>query len=507
MPDNRKMILNLFAGMQDALFLGDRFEQGEFVSFMQPGQFVSTKLKETTGSDDMAIQASIANQLVDSSYVNTYKDTTYSGGVDLLGSVSQVYADILTHEALPRKPLSQDQLKEISALNDWLTANRATYELYRDRYYDAVEAYDTEAAAQTPNPARLRRLAQKRDDAFMTWVSTGQKNVYEAKYGRLVYLTAEDPTTLWGKLQLRMEADNQQAPKMGQYYSTFLVPPLSQWDTAGWAQYENTISESDQYDYSKETSWSGGISGSWGLWSWGGGTSGSTSFVHDESEASSVHLKFEYLRTRINRPWIVEDVLNYPFWTWKKEYGGQMVSTGGNLSATPPIRPIGRMPVLPKYLVAVRNLEMSSDYFKSVYERYHREISVGASVGWGPFSVSGSYHESETTVNVHAEFDGVTFKIKQPQIIARSGILVPRSPNPNESLPWQGDQWFPPHSPDAGNRTYRELRALDYVDLLGAELRAQAHLEAGRVGRILLGNSEKHIETAQTAALQNLLKA
>lgn len=28
MADNKKMILNLFAGVQDALFLGDRFSQG-----------------------------------------------------------------------------------------------------------------------------------------------------------------------------------------------------------------------------------------------------------------------------------------------------------------------------------------------------------------------------------------------------------------------------------------------------------------------------------------------
>ena len=70
MADNKKMILNLFGGMQDALFLGDRFQNGESVSFLQPGHFVSLNLKEDDASNDIANQAESANVLVHTSFVN-----------------------------------------------------------------------------------------------------------------------------------------------------------------------------------------------------------------------------------------------------------------------------------------------------------------------------------------------------------------------------------------------------------------------------------------------------
>jgi hypothetical protein len=43
MADNMKLIKNLFGSMQQAIFLGDPLTKGEFVSFMAPGQFISTK--------------------------------------------------------------------------------------------------------------------------------------------------------------------------------------------------------------------------------------------------------------------------------------------------------------------------------------------------------------------------------------------------------------------------------------------------------------------------------
>jgi|GEM_PF-2022068 len=490
MADNKKLILNLFAGMQDALFLGDRFANGEFVSFLQPGQFLSTNLKENANSDDMAIQSDIANILIDSSYVNKYNDITYSSSKELLGSVNQVYYDLLNHAALPFKALDPATLKEIADIQAWIGSNTSNYELYRERYFDAVEAYETEAHKQDPSPGKLQRLAQKKLDASKNWETFGQKNIYDRKYGRLVYLTEEDPSSYWGKLQQRLDTQKQQAPRKGEYYQTFLVPSISSWSSASWATFERNISEKDAYEYSKSTSWSGGISGRWGLWSWGGGTSGSTNFEHKESDISTVSLKFDYLRVRIFRPWLVEDVFGYKFWTWKTDFGGQLLSDGGNLAIDPPVRPIGRMPVLPRYLIVIRNLEISAAFSKDVSDWYHSEVSHNASIGWGPFSISGSYSESTTSQYVHASFDGVTFRIEQPQIIARTGLLLPRSPDPNLALSWQDDAWFPP-------KTLLEidkLRSQDYLYSLAEELAMEGVAEAERVANLWRSQKQKEID-------------
>jgi hypothetical protein len=478
MADNKKMILNLFGGMQDALFLGDRFANGDFVSFLQPGQFISTSLQETDGSDDMAVQAAIANVLVDSSYVNKYDDITYSNSVELPGSVAAVYEDIMTagHYALPYKALDPATIQEMASLKDWLAASEGNYELYRERYFDAAEAYEVEAHKQYPSAARLLRLRQKQDDAAKDWNTFGQRQLYDNKSGRYAYLSGEDPTGFWARVDQDLAAQKRQSPTKGSFYQTFLVPSITSWGTAGWASFERRISEQDSYSYSKSTSWSGGLSAGWGLWSFGGGTSGSSKYAHDESSVGTVTLKFDYLRVRIFRPWMRDDVFGYRFWTWNKTFGGEMISDGGNLHVTPPVRPLGRMPVLPQYLIVVRNVELAGSFSAQEQTTFEQQITASASVGWGPFSLSGSYSESTGSKYTKASFDGVTFRIDQPQIIARTGLLLPESPNPDTKLPWQSDAWFPPKTLAGSN-----LRHDDYFRAMEAGGLLEGHAEAQEV--------------------------
>ena len=251
----------------------------------------------------------------------------------------------MMHEALPYEELSADALAEITTLQQWLKDNNDNYVLYEGRYFDAVEAYDFEAHKKFPNGGVLQRLAQKKLDASHNWQTFGLKGLYDRKLSRLTYLTSPDPTTFWQSLRDRLTVQQQTAPQRGNYYQTFLIPAISSWQNASWGSFEETVSESDTYDYSKSTSWSGGISAGWGLWSFGGGASGSTNFTQSKSDVSSVSLKFDYLRVRIDRRWLTEDVFGYQFWTWNKNFAKEFVSDGGNLSVNPPIRPIGRMPV------------------------------------------------------------------------------------------------------------------------------------------------------------------
>jgi hypothetical protein len=462
MSDNKKMILNLFGGMQDALFLGDRFARGEFVSFLQPGQFISETLQEADSSDDMAVQAEIANILVDTTYVNKLDDIGSPLSRELPGSVANVFEDLMTagHVALPHTNLPPEAVKELSDLQTWIASNRANYELYRDRYFDAAEAYEFEAHKQDPNGARLSRLRRKVDDSAKDWNVFGQRQLYENKYGRYAYLAGENPSGFWSRIEQEFAAHRKQSPTRGTYYQTFLVPSIASWNSAGWATFERRISEADSYSYSKSTSWSAGASGGWGLWSFGGGASGSTKYTHDRSSLSTVNLKFDYLRVRIFRPWMRADVLGQRFWTWHNQFGGELISDGGNLSVVPPVRPTGRMPVLPLYLIVVRNLELSGAFSTQEQTTWEQQIRASASVGWGPFSLSGSYAESTSSRHTHASFDGVTFRMNQPQIIARSGLLLSRCPNPDRALPWGADAWFPPESIQALSSDLRLADAL-----------------------------------------------
>jgi hypothetical protein len=481
MADNRRMILNLFSGMQDALFLGDRFAQGEFVSFLQPGQFVSTDLKENGDSDDMWIQSNIANTLIDSTYVNKFQDVEYSGGTELMGSVDQVYYDVLNSAALPYKPLSPGTIAELKVLTEWLSANQANYELYRDRYLDAVEAYDAEAASQNPSPGRLERLRLKKNDAYKNWDVYGQRQMYENKVGRYNSLIPEDPSAFWNRLRDLYRNQQKNAPKLGPYLQTFLVPSIASWASASWATFERQISEKDSYTHSKATSWSGGVSGRWGLWSAGGGASGSSKYERSESSVSTVSLKFQYLRVRVARPWMREDVFAYRHWTWREAADHRLISDGGNLAVTPPVRPIGRMPVFPRYLIVVRNVELSAAFSHEERTFWETQTQKKASVGWGPFSASGTRKQTSTTEYVKASFDGVTFRISEPQIIARTGLLMGPTPNPDKRLPWLDDVWFPDDARAEEMRYLTQVRVRDYANALEEELLLQARTDADEV--------------------------
>lgn len=449
MADNLTLLKNIFQELQGPLFLGDGATSGEFHALLQPGQFIDSNLKENANSNDMAIQAKLANVIMDTSFI--FKP--------LNGSLDSIYSDILTQEALPYAPISAADQAEITQLTNWLETTEPAYNVYMGRYYDVLDALHQEQAKQSPDGARLQRLQMQLNQARQDWITFGQKNVYEQKQARVAYLSEGDPATIFNTLLNTYTNQSQTAANNTNYQQTFLSPPVAEWNSAGtsWARFEKTVNESDTYNYSTQTSWGGGARGGWGLFSFGGGASGSSSYHHTHSDVTTVSVAFDYMRIRIVRPWLNSNIFNYRFWWWKKVFGYRLLSDGGNLAANPPIRPIGQLPFLPNFLIAVRNLTITSNFSTADATFVSSQLSASASFGWGPFGCSGSYSTSNTTQTATASFDGNTIRVDQPQIIAYTGTLMPVTPNPDRSLPWQGDQ-APFDPPSAQLRDVKPLR-------------------------------------------------
>lgn len=471
MPDNLKILKNLFAELERPLFLGDGLDKGEFHSLMQPGQFVSTNLREADGSDDMAIQASLTDDLIDTQFIYT----------PLMGSISEQYRLIIENAALPYKELSPKDQAEIDRINTWLAEKEPTYTVFAKYYYDALDAYSQEANSQNPSPGKVQILYEKVRTARNNWQTMGLRGQYEAKQARVIYLLSADPLSLWNRYRELLADHTKHSLHRGDYVQNFLIPPVSQWNAPGvsWSRFERTINESDTYDYSSSTSWGGGGSVGWGLWSVGGGASGGHSYSHSESDVSTVSIKFDYMRVRIDRRWLKSDIFGFRWWWWKNAFGYHLLSDGGNLHVTPPQRPIGIFPFLPTHMIVAKNVSIIANFSHNEATTIRNNLSASASVGWGPFSVKGSYAEANTTQTTHAEFDGTTLTIDQPQIIAFTGTLMPLSPNPDRTLPWQGDQ--APFDPPASvveamsNIRDRESEALrELTDAYDAEDQARA---------------------------------
>jgi hypothetical protein len=485
MGDNFRLLKNIFMEVEQPLFLGDGLATGEFHSLMQPGQFVSTNLKETDGSDDMQIQSSLTDDVIDTQFI--YRR--------LNGSISQQYSDILNEEALPYAPIPASDQAEIDADNKWLANNQPSYDVFKKRYYDALRAYSQEANKQSPDPAALPELLDNLNEANKNWETMGQKSVYERKQARVIYLSSGDPALLWTEFQNLLTFHSKVAPHRGPYKQTFLVPSVSEWNSPGtsWARFTKTINESDSYNYSSQTSWGGSGGFGWGLFSIGAGASGSSSYTYSQSDVTTVSIALDYMRVRIDRDWLKSDIFGYRFWWWKKAFGYKLLSDGGNLSVTPPQRPIGILPFLPNYLIVVRNLSITSNFTHNDATLIQSQLSASASFGWGPFSCSGNYSEANSTQTTHASFDGTTIKVDQPQIIAFTGTLMPLTPNPDRTLPWQDDH-APFDPPAAAVKAFRDVRHQDFLEAAKLDALHQAEADAASHRLGMLKTARRAIE-------------
>jgi hypothetical protein len=436
MANNKLLMINLFDMVQEQLFLGDRLRSGEFATFMNPGQFISTKLQESS-ADDMFIQSDLVNDVLDTSFI--YKP--------LVGTVNSTCGEALEFASLPTKTTTSREDDELEDIRDWQQDHAPDYELYMNRYYDALEAHEQYRATENPNQARLARLKDRARLAYAKWNGDGYRQDWIDKERRLTQILSGNPTTWWGDLREKFNSQKNTSPHYNaEYLTTLLSPKVTEWSdvNTSWGKFSKTINESSSQEHSRSTSWGGGFSAGWGMWSVGAGGGGSSHYEHSEPDVSEVLVEFEYLRVRIIRPWLNTNMFNYKFWTWNKEHGFQYVSDGGNLMLDPPVRPMGLMPFLPTHAIVARNIKLSSTYTHRDETLITSQMSAGASFGWGPFSISGHYEESNRDHYTNASYDSGVLTITHPQIIAFTGILLPKSPDPLLNLPWDlNDAAFP----------------------------------------------------------------
>lgn len=450
MADEVSLVNSLFTLIEDVMFYGDRLGEGQFVSMMSPGQFVSLNLAEGNANDEY-IQFDVTDDGLDTSFIRS----------PLLSTISGKYEEVMTFKALPYKQLTQAQQDQIAS--DMQTINLVSDAYYKYQTISEGADADYKAALTNPNtpPGALQALLDARDKALQQWNINGKKQAFEIAYSDMVYLQSGDPRTYFANLDTQ-RTQYYLTSGRGNYYRTLFEPTVADWPNASWTHATLDTSTVSSTSYSRSTQWSGGLSVGWGLWSFGGSGGQSQTYQHDHSEATNISADLEYLRVRISRPWLSKDVFTERFWTWLKTHGFVYLSDGGNLSANPPVRPIGQLPLYTEEMLVVRNVKLTADFTAKDNQIITSHTQGGASFGWGPFSISGSYSEDTKEVDTSATYDGTSIVIAQPQIIGFLGSLVPTCPNPDPTLPWQGDEVMPHAMSSALAEQFRAARHLDY---------------------------------------------
>jgi len=83
----------------------------------------------------------------------------------------------------------------------------------------------------------------------------------------------------------------------------------------------------------------------------------------------------------------------------------------------------------------VRNLVIESDEFAQAISSYSSQVTGGGSVGWGPFSISGSYSHASGSSSYTMDRQGGRITVPGMQIIAFVNHLIPQAPNPLPDIP------------------------------------------------------------------------
>ena len=171
----------------------------------------------------------------------------------------------------------------------------------------------------------------------------------------------------------------------------------------------------NQTSSAEATSYSSGAGASWGLWSVGGSYSHSDEQSNSHMDASDFTLTAELIQVRIMRPWYNPLLFSMKDW-WVNGYDA------GGLSADTV------MPLVPTSFVVARNVAITANFSAQDQSHFAESTSASTSVGWGPFSVSGSYSHSDSNDSFHSTFDGGTLRLPGLQVLAFICTALPSAP-------------------------------------------------------------------------------
>ncbi|WP_158674540.1 hypothetical protein [Streptomyces hoynatensis] len=340
------------------------------------------------------------------------------------------------------KDLVTDQEKEVTEASPMMKA----YTQKMQEYIAAQTTYNNKRVAATAatGPQGVAAVADWSANAQLylmqvkaaedAWTSDGYRNDVD-QIQAYIAQTTEKSLLLWKENLKRFYNDalaNAVAPGQRFYYTT--VAPGDFATAAGWTEYGMHHSMVDTTTHSETTSWSVGGDVWWGFWH-AGGDATETSTTYDTSfQIEDFGLSYKMTQAQIIRPWFYPEFFINRGWTLRKGEGwtfDKMPSDG----ARPPE---GMFVGYPMQAVFVRDVTIRSAGFQQAYHQYASQFGADARVGWGPFTLSGSYGHTESGDHFHAEDDGAAIKVPGMQVIAFVNHLLGKTPDPLPDIP-EGD--------------------------------------------------------------------
>jgi hypothetical protein len=427
---NALLYEKLYSKLAIALGVGST-EDGNMIgesllSIYNPGQYLPVGLDPINNpEDDQEI-----SQIFDTAPMFNF---TYS---PVTLRVSQAYTSILEYKDFPIGDLSnQEKVKLAAALKNF-TELAPGCDAAEAAYWDARAPYD---AAQSnlhngtgPAPTAAEKAAVTA--ALSKWIAAG-KLKQETNIAVIKQLEGRDGPAFWYRLDTRY-AENQRRLKSGlEFPPVALAPKYNSWFTdAGWTKFSFDQKDMKNQTTSTSIGVAGALDGKFGIVT----LSGSGDYQDDREyikiEETSLTFKCELMRVAINRNWMDPLLFDSRDWKFDQAAPATQYSTGGSIKDR--IVPSGPFVSMPMTAILCRNVSIAGKFQDTVEERMKREIAAQASLGIGPFSISGnvSYRDHKEIIKGTIADDLIT--INNTQIIAAISQVLPALPNPDPRLLW-----------------------------------------------------------------------
>lgn len=227
-----------------------------------------------------------------------------------------------------------------------------------------------------------------------------------------------------------------------------------------WTTISASFSAQDQSSTATSSSWGTSVGGGagWGLWSVGG------SYSHEQSQNDSVSdmascdvsVSFDALVVNITRPWLYAELFNdfeldvadhillspgaedlHKMMLAQKAVGDDPLAS--DTSVISKLAQYNSFPAFPTsfLLAANTSIEFHGDT-QHIEDHFSAQSNSGSvSVGWGPFSVSSSFHQSSTkqTHQMQSTATGCRLTFGAPQIIGWVSQILPALPRKDNYEP------------------------------------------------------------------------
>jgi len=436
MPDETNVVLleKLYSKLAAALAIGTpSAKPGQnYLTLCNPGILLEPHF-DLTKVGNQAIWAEIVDAVPNPNWVYSPTNST----------AADVYSDVLRGKELPIVELTETQQKELSDAkavlfegNEEPSVRYRRYEDYEAKYYEALTNYLTaRATSLNTGVAMTPGVESKLNRASGEWNTFGHKTEVENAQATIANLQQLNPNGWWKTIDDRFRngmvaGPNGEFHPIGTYpeYQTFM-------GNTGWTRFSFNQEDLTHQANSSTVSAGGGVSASWGLWHVSAGANYSKESKFSSSDATNMTVTLEMMRASILRPWLDPLVFRSQAWRFSQAmFHNQFVSTGTFVPGEMPKNTL--MPLFPTGVLVARNVAISGTFSHEDQKVIAEAASGEASVGWGPFAISGHYSQSSGSELSHASTTATSIANTDAQIIGFFCDVLPTSPNPDPSLHW-----------------------------------------------------------------------